>query len=249
MKLSKNTRRTISQVIISISLFVWLVLLINPGNIKTINNCHSLIAVPPASSFQLFLELNPFPTQLIGWGLMVVAMMLPKLIPSIQFIYQQSFKYYRLLYSVLFTIGYLSTWMLAGVFMVMVIMGVKFLMPGSYIPAFCVLGMATIWEFSPNKQRFLNKGHEHRVLSAFGWKAGSDSLLFGVTHGMWCIGSGWALMLFPMLLPVGHNVAMIGVMFIMISEHMEHPRIPQWRFSFRLKLARIIVAQARIRIS
>lgn len=248
MNLSRKTRLTIHLVMVSISLFVWVLLLVNPGNIKTIANCHALFSVPPSSSFQVFLALNPFSAQLMGWGLMVVAMMLPKLITPIQFIYVQSFKNYRFWYALLFVMGYLCTWMIAGVFMVTVIMGAHFLFPQSHIPAIVVICMAAIWEFSPMKQQFLNLGHNHRVLAAFGWKANWDALFFGITHGLWCIGSGWALMLFPMILLEGHNVAMLVVTLIMISEHMEHPRLPKWRFHFRLKLVRILVAQTRIKV-
>jgi hypothetical protein len=53
-------------------------------------------------------------------------------------------------------------------------------------------------------------------------------------------------MLFPMLLPQGHNFAMMVVTFAMISEHMEHPRFPRWRLYISKKLARIVFAQARI---
>lgn len=42
-------------------------------------------------------------------------------------------------------------------------------------------------------------------------------------------------MLFPMLLPMGYNLAMILVTIIMLTEHMEHPRVPKWEINFRLK--------------
>jgi predicted metal-binding membrane protein len=248
MKLSKNKRITISLIIISVSILVWMLLLVNPGHIMAMKHCHVFASCPTATSFEMLLEMKLFSAQLIGWGLMVVAMMLPKLILPIQFICQQSFKRYRFLCSLLFVLGYLLVWMLAGVFMIEVIMGLNLLLPMSYIPAFVVFIIAILWEFSPIKQRFLNRGHDHRILSAFGWKACSDSLLFGITHGVWCIGSGWALMLFPMLLPEGHNLSMILVTFMMISEHLEQPRFPQWHFKPRLKLVRIIVAQTRIKL-
>jgi predicted metal-binding membrane protein len=85
-------------------------------------------------------------------------------------------------------------------------------------------------------------------LAAFGWAAYRDALMFGVMHGVWCVGSGWALMMLPMLLPEGHNLAMVIVTFIMLSEHFEHPRIPRWRMGFRGKLFRIVIAQTQIRL-
>lgn len=248
MKLSRNNRIIINLVILSISAFVWVLLLINPGHIMTIEHCHVSASGPSAASLQMLLDMNPFSQQLMGWGLMVVAMMLPKLIAPIQMIWIQSFKRYRFLLASLFVLGYLTTWMLAGIVMIAAIIGFNLLMPMSYIPALFIGMIAVVWQFSPIKQRFLNLGHDHRPLAAFGWAANRDALLFGVMHGVWCVGSGWAIMLFPMLLPNGHNLAMLIVTFIMISEHMEHPKFPAWHFSFRLKLLRIIIAQTRIKL-
>lgn len=70
----------------------------------------------------------------------------------------------------------------------------------------------------------------------------------GLDHGLWCFGSGWALMLFPMLLPAGHNLAMLAVTVLMISEHLEHPKTPRWRFNFSGKLLRGLYAQTGIRM-
>ncbi|TAE20033.1 MAG: hypothetical protein EAZ95_00345 [Bacteroidetes bacterium] len=248
MRLSRNSRIKINTVIISISLLTWVLLLINPGNIMTIEHCPVTISGPSTASVQMLLEMNPLSSQLIGWGLMVIAMMLPKIITPIQFIYAQSLKRYRFRLALLFVLGYVSVWMIAGVFMIGAIMWLSLLVPLSNTPALVVLAVALVWQFSPIKQRFLNYGHQHRVLPAFGWEAHKASFSFGITHGTWCVGSGWAMMLFPMLLQEWHNVAMLFVTFLMISEHMEHPRPPRWHFDLRLKLLRIIIAQTKIRL-
>jgi predicted metal-binding membrane protein len=248
MRLSQYNRNAINIVIIGVSVLVWIVLLLNPGHIMTIEHCHVSASGASAASLEMLLAMNPFSSQLIGWGMMVLAMMLPKLIAPIQYIYIQSFKRFRFLYSLLFVFGYILVWMVAGVFMVGAIIGLNLLMPMSYIPAIGVFAIALVWQFSPIKQRFLNQGHNHWTLPAYGWAANKGALWYGVMHGVWCVGSGWAIMLFPMLLPKGHNLAMLIVTFIMISEHMEHPRYPQWYISFRLKLAKIIVVQTKIRL-
>lgn len=248
MKNSKRLNYEISILILGSSAVLWIILLFNPGNIMTVEHCHVTTMGPSEASFNMLLQMNPLSDMMIGWTLMVFAMMLPKLITPIQHIYQRSFKRQRFLSSVFFVIGYAMVWIAMGFVMNAIILGMNFLKPNSFIPALLVGMIALIWQFSPLKQRFLNRGHDHRSLAAFGWVANKDSLLFGVMHGVWCIGSGWALMLFPMLLPQGHNVAMLIVTVIMISEHMEHPRIPRWQFDFRLKLVRILVAQTRIRL-
>jgi predicted metal-binding membrane protein len=179
---------------------------------------------------------------------MVVAMMLPKITTAVMHIYGSSLKRLRLILSVLFVLAYFTVWMFVSLGMIAFKMAGHLLMPASYLPAILIGVIALIWQFSPVKQRCLNRGHEHSVLSAFGWAAYRDTLRFGIMHGLWCVGAGWAIMLLPMLLPVGHTLAMIPVTLIMLSEHMEHPQYPQWRINFRGKLFRIILVQAQLKL-
>lgn len=120
----------------------------------------------------------------------------------------------------------------------------------AYVLYSCFSGIDCCYNLAifPYKQRFLNLGHDHYLLSAFGWDASRDALHYGFQHGIWCVGSGWALMLFPMLLPTGHNLAMIIVTFIMLSEHLENPQYPRWEINPRLKVVRYIIAQSKIKL-
>lgn len=233
--------KVIPFTLLTVSAIAWLFVLGIPGEAFTVKHCGI------QNSSLVITKVTSFSEQLIGWAFMVVAMMLPKLILPIEQICKQTFKSQRIIRSLWFALGYLLVWMVAGVYIIALITKVNLYFSWSYLPAGIVFLIAVIWEFSPYKQRFLNLGHSHKVLAAFGWKANRDSFLFGTTHGFWCVGSGWALMLFPMFLPVGHNLAMVLVTIIMISEHLEHPRIPAWRFIFRLKLIRFILAQISIR--
>lgn len=238
----------INSVLLFITVFAWVLLLFNPGHIMTIEHCTISDAGLSTASFQMLLDMNPMASHLIGWELMVVAMMLPKLITPIQDICARSLKHNRFHLSLLFVLGYMAVWMGVGLIMIIVILLVHFLLPASYLPA-VALGMITIvWQFSPLKQQYLNRGHDHWTLSAFGWRASRDALLYGLMHGVWCVGSGWAIMLLPMLLPNGHNLAMIVVTIIMLSEHLEHPQVPRWRINFRTKLFRILIAQTQIKL-
>jgi len=87
----------------------------------TMEHCHVSTSGPSSGSLQMLLEMNPLSSQFIGWGLMVVAMMLPKLIIPIQHIYIESFKHYRFLNALFFVLGYLAIWMLSGAFMIAII--------------------------------------------------------------------------------------------------------------------------------
>ena len=248
MTTSKNTRVLISTLMLSISALFWILLLVNPGNLLTIQHCAVTTTGSSRASLQMLLAMNPITSLLAGWALMVIAMMLPKLILPVRYICERSLRSRRFWSALLFVSGYTGVWMVAAFFMIAVIFWLNLLMPKSYLPAIAAGLIAIIWQFSPVKQRCLNRGHDHRALAAFGWAANRDAFLFGVVHGVWCVGSGWALMLFPMLLPEGHNIAMIFVTFIMLSEHLENPRPPQWRLSFRNKLMRIALAQTQIKL-
>ena len=236
MRLSARIRLTISLVIISISILTWILLFFNPGQIMGVAHCHISAAGPSAESWKMLVQMNPISSLLLGWFVMVIAMMLPKLIFPIQQIFAKNFRQVRLPASLLFVLGYLVIWTLVGLLMVLAILGLSLWFPNSYLPAIGVGFIALIWQFTPIKQKFLNRGHDHKTVSAFGWPAYRDSFGYGLEHGLWCIGSGWALMLFPMLLHQGHNVAMLLVTFIMLSEHMEHPQKPDWKLKRRLKL-------------
>ena len=249
MRPSKYAKSVIFIVIIGISLMAWSCLLFKPTEIFVSSFCSPGTIITSKASFAIFLALNPFINLFIGWMVMVIAMMLPKLIMPIEYIYVKSLRRNRLIFAILFSMSYVFIWAIVGLFMVTIILLSNWLFPNSILPAIIVGSLAIIWQFSPLKQKFLNFGHAHQPLSVFGLKAIKDIVLFGIMHGIWCVGSGWAIMLFPMLLHDGHNVAMLVVSLIMISEHLDHPRVPKWQLTFRLTLFQYFYNQAIIRIS
>jgi predicted metal-binding membrane protein len=196
----------------------------------------------------MLLAMNPPSSMAAGWVLMLVAMMSPTLITPIGHIFERSFKSRRARSVLLFVIGYAAMWMTAGSLLLAVRLALSLLAPQSYLPAVVVGLIAFVWQCSPLKQRCLNRGHNHRELAAFGIAADRDAFHFGITHGLWCVGSCWALMLFPMLLVQGHLVAMAAVTFLMISERLEQPQPLSWTLRARGKLMRILIAQTRIRL-
>lgn len=240
---------SITVLILGTSLTVWVLLLAGTGDGLSIHHCPVTAAGPSGASMQMLLAMNPVLPLLSGWILMVVAMMLPTLIQPIRYICARSFVRRRLASAAVFAGAYFGVWMIAGLAMIPAVLGLNLLFPGSYLPAVGTGIAALAWQFSPAKQLFLNRGHDHKALAVFGAAASRDAFLFGAAHGCWCVGSGWALMLFPMLLPAGHNLAMVVVALMMVSEHLEHPRAPRWRIQFRGRLARALIAQARIKMS
>jgi predicted metal-binding membrane protein len=173
---------------------------------------------------------NPVTSLATGWVLMLVAMMAPTLVPAIYHIHVSSFTERRARSVAFFACGYGAIWMAAGV----ILLGAEFagiwLAPQSYLPAVVVGVIALLWQASPIKQRCLNQCHDHRPLTAFGAAADWDALRMGLEHSVWCVGSCWALMLFPMLLPHGHFVVMVMVSALMFCERLDSPKELSWRW-------------------
>lgn len=248
MTLSGRARARLNITILLISAIMWMMLLINPGSIMTLAHCPVSDSGASLASFQMMLAMNPPSSMMAGWALMLVAMMSPTLIAPVRHVIERSFRRRRARSVAFFVVGYAAIWMAAGVVLLAAVLMLNLLVPQSYLPAVGVGIIALVWQCSPIKQRCLNRGHNHRELAAFGIAADLDALRFGVTHGVWCVVSCWALMLFPMLLAQGHFAAMALVTYLMTSERLEQPKPLSWRLRFPGKLMRIAVAQSRIRL-
>jgi predicted metal-binding membrane protein len=236
---------------LSISAAAWLVLLVVHDSMGIVAHCPapSPGTVPLSAPFAILLVTEPTASLAAGWVLMLVAMMSPVLISPVQHIRLSSFRHRRVRSTVLFLIGYAAIWMALGGVLIAIGLGVKLFAPESYLPAAGAVLIALVWQFSPIKQRCLNRCHAHTELAAFGVAADIDAFRFGVTHGIWCAGSCWALMLFPILMPGGHFVAMATVAILIFSERLGQPRPPRWSWRGPGKAIRIVVAQARIRLN
>ena len=209
---------------LAVSLIAWIFLLLQPR----VSSCCSVNAA--GVSFETLLAANP-PRSLAGsWALMLVAMMAPMLAAPIYHIRISSFVRRRVRSTMLFVAGYGIVWMAAGVALVAAELAAIWLMPQSYLPAMIVGLIALVWQASPFKQRCLNRCHSHRSLAAFGFAADLDVFRFGLEQGLWCVASCWAAMLFPMLLPEGHFIAMAAVAVLMFCERLDPPRAPAWRW-------------------
>lgn len=222
----------------------WIWLVLDPGgSMHAHGHCHSM----PASLSSLLAMYSPA-SLAAGWGLMLVAMMAPALILPIHHLRLRSFKRRRVRSTALFVAAYAAIWMAAGGVLMAGILAARLLAPNSYLPAAVVTLVAIVWQVSPVKQRCLNRCHAHTELAAFGAAADLDAIRFGVSHGVWCAGSCWALMLASMLLPQGHVAAMAFVTLLTFSERLEHPRPPRWGWRGLGKVSRILAAQTRIRL-
>ncbi len=200
MTIRPRKRTRINLLILLLSAVTWVMLLVNPGSIMTLAHCPVTDSGASQASFQMLLAMNPISSLTGGWAMMLVAMMSPTLISPIHHVRERSFKRRRARSVTLFVAGYAAIWMAAGGVLIAAILMLNLLAPQSYLPAVVVGVVAFVWQSTPIKQRCLNRSHNHSEPAAFGTAADLDALRFGITHGVWCFGSCWALMLLPMLL-------------------------------------------------
>lgn len=234
--------------VLILSAAAWTWLLLDPGGSMSHAHCPAADAgrLQPPASLSMLPAMNAPASFAARWGLMLVAMMSPALILPIEHLRLRSFRHRRARAVALFVAGYAAIWMAVGCVLLAGVMAVGFWAPDSYLPAAGVILLVIVWQLSPVKQRCLNRCHSHAELAAFGAAADLDALRFGASHGVWCAGSCWALMLSPMLLSREHVAAMAVVAVLTLSERLEHPRPPRWRWRGLGKVGRIAAAQARI---
>ena len=130
----------------------------------------------------------------VVWATMMAAMMLPSLVPM-------ALSQERLSRSLLFAVGYLVTWLAAGVLAYGLVKGVRSLdlswlawdKGGPYVAGGVILA-AALYEVTPVKKACLTHCRNPELVRTR-WRPGpSGALLMGLEHGGFCVGSSWALM-------------------------------------------------------
>ncbi|GAA3220216.1 hypothetical protein GCM10010488_20310 [Oerskovia jenensis] len=117
------------------------------------------------------------------WGLMVVAMMLPGLVPSVRHAAFASPRRRRHRTTALFVGAYLALWMIVGLGVTLV---VGLLRPG-VMAAAAVLVAASAWELTPVVRRALARCHRSVPLGIEGRTADVAALRFGWFHARACV--------------------------------------------------------------
>jgi len=239
---ASRERSRVRSPIMLISATAWILLVIHPsGMMMHARHVYN-------GSLEMLLTHNPPGSIARGWSLMLIAMMLPLLTAPMRHVSNRSFSHRRVRAIVLFSAGYATIWMAAGTVLVTLAIAIRALVENTLVLAALSITMALVWQFSPFKQHCLNHNHDHPPLSAFGVAADLDALVFGLVHGLWCVGSCWGFMLIPMIFSfsAGHLIAVTVVSLWMWGEHLERPVQPSWCLRGPAKSARLILAQARI---
>jgi predicted metal-binding membrane protein len=231
------------------SAIAWVLLLFDSAGTALVAHCLTAAgATPRPASFQMLLAMNPPVSLAMGWAVMLVAMMAPVLIAPICHIRLRSFTSRRTRSAALFVSAYAAVWMALGCGLLTISLAAAWFAPQSYLPAAGAAIVALVWQASPIKQRCLNACNAHKELAAFGVAADYSALRFGLTHAIWCAGSCWTLMLFPILLFRGHLPAMAVVTVLISSERLDPPGVADWRWRGLGRVTRIAIAQTRIRL-
>ena len=147
------------------------------------------IAAPPTLRLAVFT---------LGWTLMVSAMMLPSTLLLLdRCLGNKPLSAHRIVPAIL---AYLAVWTVFGI---LSYLGdgvlhemVEQVPPLAGVIAPGVLLLAGIYQFTPIKRACLSRCHpESAVFTAFGQTSSRNDWIVGLRHGVFCLGSGWALML------------------------------------------------------
>lgn len=225
-----------------LSLAGWGWLLGSAGMLSIPSFCTSLPLAGYALGWQGIeqaLLFNPPRQLLLAWLLMLLAMTPMLLVHPLTYVWQRSLLRKRWQAVALFLLGFATVWTLMGLLLMTVVVLSRVWLGVSETPAFIAcLALCLAWQASPIKQRCLNHCHHQPRISAFGLGFVRDCLGFGLSSGLWCIGSCWPLMLLPMLAEQGHVALMALCMGWMLYERMQRPRPAHWHWPFALRWRR-----------
>lgn len=182
---------------------------------------------------------------LIGWALMLTAMMAPLLIPALRHVRARSLRSRRWRAVSLVTVAHAAVWTVGGIVLLAVASALRSVTGQPALAVLLGLVAAQTWQLSPLKQYCLNRHCAHPPISSFGSAADRDALRFGGTHAAWCLGSCWALMLVSLLAPAWHVAVMLVVSVWMWVEPLDRPERPTWRVRLPLRFLRIAGATVR----
>ena len=143
---------------------------------------------------------------------MTIAMMLPTSIPLLVVFHSICrSRANRPILIALVVFGYLAAWLAFGVAAYAATIGIgraannlTWIQSRSWMLTAGILLLAGLYQFSPLKYRCLDKCRSPFSFIAGHWHGGrehAEAFLLGVSHGIFCVGCCWALML--LMIPIG----------------------------------------------
>ncbi|CCV11602.1 DUF2182 domain-containing protein [Mesorhizobium sp. STM 4661] len=163
---------------------------------------------------------NASPLLLLSWFCMLLAMMPPLLGSPLRHVWQGSLPSRRLHAVAQFLWGYAAVWCVAGLALVPISLLFFGLFAERDLLRICLgVAIALAWQRTPMKRNSLRLCRARPVVAEFDSKAEGDPLRFGATHGIWCVGSCWGMMLVPLLAPgFLHTATMVLITFAAVVE-------------------------------
>lgn len=147
-----------------------------------------------------------------GWLLMTIAMMLPTSIPLLVIFRSVSrARAHPLMLISLAVLGYLAAWLAFGVAAYAAAIAIAraanrltLIQNTPWMLASGIMLLAGLYQFSSLKYRCLDKCRSPFSFIAGHWHGGrenAEAFMLGVSHGAYCVGCCWALML--LMIPIG----------------------------------------------
>ena len=147
------------------------------------------------------------------WCVMVLAMMVPTVVPAVRRVAFDSLRRRRLRAMGVFLAGYLALWGAFGVVTIALIGALDAVLPQSVgralVPVALLLAAAG-YELTARKRRFLRACHLPAALPPTGWRADAACVRFGARQGRACLGSCGLLML--AMTAAGHGALLLVVL-------------------------------------
>ncbi len=153
---------------------------------------------------------------LVGWGVMVVAMMVPAMLPAADHVGLNSIRRRRGRAIGLFATTAVGTWVVAGVVVLVPLLTVP--MTTSVPLVGVALVVAAAWQFTPWKRRATVLCGRPIPLPPFGRRADAACVRFGLQQGLRCLQSGWALLLVMAVVGHGNLPVMVGLTVLALLE-------------------------------
>lgn len=163
------------------------------------------------------------------WLLMCIAMMLPTTLPLL-IAWQRLISNHssRWLLQGLVVTGYLSVWTIFGLLLYItdrilhgVVLATPWLNQNYWILGAFTLSLVGVFQFTPIKDYCLQKCRSPLNLVLKAWQQGNllyQAWWLGVSHGMFCVGCCWALMLLMFVVGMGNFGWMLFLTGVMVIE-------------------------------
>lgn len=173
--------------------------------------------------------LMPFMLSILGWVVMIVAMMVPSTMPLIRVFQRVSeARHDRAFLLGVLLIGYLVAWVLFGLAVYVVdwlmfrqLLASDWIIQNAWLIAAASLFAAGLFQFSALKYRCLDKCRSPLAFVMQHWRGRAHAwyaFLLGLRHGAFCVGCCWALMLMMFTIGAGSLAWMLTLGAVMVIE-------------------------------